>query len=157
MPRPTKTFLKLTNEVNPKLLTSEETKERLKVFSQLMDQYSRTRHSDRKKKYKSQLTTVFQRICLQLEDSARDNKDLEAEVTSLEERLAQKQRAVEKAQTQECRAQCRLDRARDWEGMYNEQLRANRRQDSAYAQLLRENAALESKLETAKKRIKRKN
>ena len=83
MPRPTKTFLKLTNEVNPKLLTSEETKERLKVFSQLMDQYSRTRHSDRKKKYKSQLTTVFQRICLQLEDSARDNKDLEAEVRSL--------------------------------------------------------------------------
>ena len=155
MPRPTKRFLKLTREVNPALLTSPETTEKLKVFSQLLEQFSRTRHSDRKKKYKQQLTTVFQRLCLEAEDSQREVRALEKEVSSLERTIAQKQRAVEKAQEHEVRTQCKLDKACDWKAMYEEQRKLNRSQNSDYSALLRENGALESKLETAKKRIKR--
>ena len=157
MPRPTKTFLKLTKEVTPELLgsTSDETKEKLKVFSQLLEQFSRTRHSDRKKKYKQQLATVFQRICLEVDDSQRDVRALEKEVSSLERTITQKQRAVEKAQEREVRTQCKLDKACDWKAMYEEQRRANRSQNSDYSALLRENEALESKLETSRERVKK--
>ena len=157
MPRPTKLFLKLTKELPIKLLesTTDESKEKLKVFSQLLEQFSRTRHSDRKKKYKNQLTTVFQRLCLELDDSKREVVGCEKEVDSLDKKLKQKQRAVEKAQEREVRTQCKLDKALDWERLYHEQQKTNRVQSSHFSSLLRENTVLEGKLETARKRVKK--
>ena len=155
MPRPTKMFTKLTKEVNPDLFTSEENQEKMKVFSQLLEQYGRTKHSDRKKKYKQQLTTVFQRLCLQIDDGRQEVTNSEKEIASLQQRLKQKHKAVEKAQEREVRLQCRLDKAHDWETMYRQQRQSNRTQNSEYSALLRENEALESKLQTLKKRLEK--
>ena len=154
MPRLSKTFLKLTSEVNPKLLSGDST-EKLKVFTQVLEQFERTRHSDRKKKYRAQLMNVFQHICLELESEKKDVTYLEERETFLEKRLDQKNNAVEKAQSQYDRIQSKLNDANKFKFMYEEQARAFRSHESDFSKLLKENTALESKLATAKKRIER--
>ena len=154
MPRPSKTFLKLTNELNSKLLSSDSS-EKLKVFTQVLEQFERTHHSDRKAKYRTQLMNAFRCVCLQLESEKKDVAYLEERETFLENRLDQKTKAVEKAQSQYNRIQTKLNDASKFKFMYDEQTRAFRSHESEFSKLLRENTVLESKLATAKKRIER--
>ena len=154
MPRPSKTFLKLTSGMNPKLLSGDST-EKLKVFTQVLEQFERTRHSDRKKKYRTQLMNVFQHICLELESEKKDVTYLEERETFLEKRLDQKNKAVEKAQSQYDRIQAKLNDASKFKFMYEDQTRSFRAHESDFSKLMKENDALESKLATAKKRIER--
>ena len=155
MPRPTKMFMRLTKEVNLDLLTSEENLEKKKVFLQLLEQYGRTKHTDRKKRYKHQLLTVFQRLCLEFDDEKREVINSEKEIALLQQRLKQKHKAVERAQEREIRTQCKLDKSRDWETMYQQQRKSNRTLNSDYSALLRENEALESKYGTLRKRLEK--
>ena len=176
MPRPSKEFHFLTSDVSDETLEEPDIQKTMLVFEQLLSQFERTRHSDRKRKYRHQLANVFKHLCVtahkvpalekrvataeasltRVQRVAEEVPELKKELRKTNVDLARKQRVVEKYQDDSVRLEMKVQSGLEYKARYEAQRKMNRSQDTEYAQLLREYEALESKLETAKKRLAKK-
>ena len=154
MGRTTQLFKKLTKPVSDKRLNTPEKREPVDIVETLLSQLENSRNSARKSKYREQLLNCVKNLAMVRHYHATLRTESRKEDKRLEDALARQRRNYEDLERKYLAIGHKLHTSQNFEQLLEDQKKQTRNSQSHYSELLRENEALENKMETLKARIK---
>ena len=138
MGRLTKEHKFLTSKILGFHLEPQSIQKNLEISLNVLESYRKTRNSERKKRYKEQLTNIFSHLCLDsymLEGSKKT-------ISELEKKMTQKDEHAQSWKNKCISLEMKIRDSLEYRGLYEEQKKTTRNRERDYNILLRENERL---------------
>ena len=154
MGRTTKLFKRLTQPVSDDRLNTPEKREPVDIVETLLSQLEKSRNSARKAKYRDQLLNCVKNLAMVRHYHAVSRIESRKEDKRLEDALTRQRKNYEDLERKFLTLDDKLRSSKNFERLLEEQKKQTRSSQSHYSELLRENEALENKMDTLKARVK---
>ena len=154
MGRTTKLFKKLTQPVSENRLNTPEKREPVDIVETLLSQLEKSRNSARKSKYREQLINCVKNLAMTRYYHAVSRIEAKKEDRRLEDALSRHKKNYDDLERKYLALDDKLRTSQNFERLLEDQKKQTRNSQSHYSELLRENEALENKMDTLKARVK---
>ena len=132
----------LTSKVLDFLLEPENIQKNLHVSLTVLESYRKTRNSQRKKRFKTELTNVIKHLCI----GSYRFEEAKKEVRGLEDRLVATTRHVQDWRNKCIRLEMNINDSLEYRKLYLDQKKTNRNAERDYGTLFRENEKLKERI-----------
>ena len=154
MGRTTKLFKRLTQPVSDDRLNTPEKREPVDIVETLLSQLEKSRNSARKAQYRERILNCVKNLSMIRHYHAVSRIESRKEDQRLEDALARQRENYENLERKYLTLDDKLHTSKNFERLLEEQKKQTRNSQSHYSELLRENEALENKMDTLKARVK---
>lgn len=126
--------------------------EKLKVCLSTLESLMKSRSSERRKHFKSQMEQIFKNLCV----DSRDKEMFLKKITVLREEYAQQSTKRTELQDQVNTLQHKISELREFKERFNQQTKAKHAAEADYGKMQRENDKLLERVDKLKAKLKKK-
>ena len=144
----------LTSNVLAFLLEPESIQKNLQAGLKVLESYAKTRNSQRKQRFKEELTNVLKHLCVDSYESADSLQEAKKKIRGFDHRLREKDEHAQDWKNKCISLEMKISDSLEYRKMYEDQKKANRNIQRDYCGLYRENNKLRERIEELKQENK---